>query len=453
VICASVAPRRFIHAHEFAWDRERDPVWKRYQKIWDFYGAQDNLAFTHGTGALTSKDPPGSHCNNIGPLHRANIHRAFAAWFGIKAIEAKDRRSAEELACWTPAARDQLKPPSIFNVMMTHGVSRMADSIPRCLRPTKGSDVDATRRRWNELFGAPVVISPAGVKEIDQEKRARGTCVTLDINTEREIRVPATLMLPAIKEKAPCVVAFAQAGRSTLLKERSQAFEKLLADGVAVCVVDLRGFGETRPGSSRGRGSSATSISASEQMLGGSIIEGQLRDLAAVLGVLADRPKIDAERIALWGESFAEPNIEADSRDAPLDAEKLPRIGEPAAGDLAELATLFLPGIQAVVSRGGLFHHGELVGGPSIYLPHDSLLPGIVAAGDRFVCYGFSRSPALRVERPIDSRNRVAKAALEPRLPRIQEARTTLALPPLEIQFEYSPDADIAAWLAKALMK
>src|SRR5436189_2792509 len=39
-IAGSVAPRRLIHAHEFSWDRERDPVWKRYQKIWGFYGAE-----------------------------------------------------------------------------------------------------------------------------------------------------------------------------------------------------------------------------------------------------------------------------------------------------------------------------------------------------------------------------------------------------------------------------
>src|SRR5713226_944154 len=31
VIVAAVAPRRLVYAHEFSWDRERDPVWQRLQ--------------------------------------------------------------------------------------------------------------------------------------------------------------------------------------------------------------------------------------------------------------------------------------------------------------------------------------------------------------------------------------------------------------------------------------
>lgn len=40
VIVGSVAPRSLVHAHEFAWDQERDPVWIRYQKIFGFYDAR-----------------------------------------------------------------------------------------------------------------------------------------------------------------------------------------------------------------------------------------------------------------------------------------------------------------------------------------------------------------------------------------------------------------------------
>ena len=59
VIVGSIAPRHLVHAHEFSWDRERDPVWKRYQKIWGFYGATDRLAFAHGYGTIQANDPPG----------------------------------------------------------------------------------------------------------------------------------------------------------------------------------------------------------------------------------------------------------------------------------------------------------------------------------------------------------------------------------------------------------
>jgi len=53
VIVGSVAPRRLIYAHEFSWDRERDPVWKRLQKVFAFHGTSDNLAFAHGAGVLS----------------------------------------------------------------------------------------------------------------------------------------------------------------------------------------------------------------------------------------------------------------------------------------------------------------------------------------------------------------------------------------------------------------
>ena len=78
VIVASVAPRRVIHAHEFSWDRDRDPVWKRYQKVWGFYDATDNLSFTTGTGQIQVNDAEGE------PLHE---HRADSAEGHLRGAE------------------------------------------------------------------------------------------------------------------------------------------------------------------------------------------------------------------------------------------------------------------------------------------------------------------------------------------------------------------------------
>ncbi len=94
VIVASIAPRRLIHAHEFSWDKDRDPVWNRYQKVWgEFYNAGDNLGFAHGKGLLKLRPPEASHCGNIGAFHRRMIHPLFERWFGIKVME-KDEYSA-----------------------------------------------------------------------------------------------------------------------------------------------------------------------------------------------------------------------------------------------------------------------------------------------------------------------------------------------------------------------
>src|SRR5262249_17301969 len=105
VIVGAVAPRPLVYAHEFAWDREHDPVWARLEKIYAWYDARDRLASVHGRGRVTGKPPEASHCNNIGPLQRESIHDAFKHWFGIDppVKEPKERHSVEELTCLTPA--------------------------------------------------------------------------------------------------------------------------------------------------------------------------------------------------------------------------------------------------------------------------------------------------------------------------------------------------------------
>ena len=48
LIVASVAPRRLILAHEFAWDKERDPAWPRIRQVFGRYDAPDRLAVVEG---------------------------------------------------------------------------------------------------------------------------------------------------------------------------------------------------------------------------------------------------------------------------------------------------------------------------------------------------------------------------------------------------------------------
>src|SRR5207247_9854755 len=80
MIVGGIAPRRLVFAHEFSWDRARDPVWKRLQAIYGFYGAADRLAYTHGHGELRGKPPEASHCTHIGREHRKPTHEAFRQW-------------------------------------------------------------------------------------------------------------------------------------------------------------------------------------------------------------------------------------------------------------------------------------------------------------------------------------------------------------------------------------
>src|SRR5262245_22938275 len=136
VIVSSVAPRKVIHAHEFSWDRDRDPVWKRYQKVWGFYDAAESLSFTTGTGVIHGNDPNASHCTNIGPIHRKGIYAALKKWFDITLPEkeSKERRTAEELRCWTEEAKRELKPRPLHEVLAGMAASQLVTAQRRLAR-------------------------------------------------------------------------------------------------------------------------------------------------------------------------------------------------------------------------------------------------------------------------------------------------------------------------------
>src|SRR5439155_15344338 len=120
------------------------------------------------------------------------------------------------------------------------------------------------------------------------------------------------------------VVCVCQEGKAAFLKSRADAVAALFEGGATVCLVDVRGTGETRPGDGRGRQSAATSISSTEMMLGQTLVGSRLRDLRAVLKRLRGSKDIGAERMALWGDSLAPANPADRDLKVPLDADKQP---------------------------------------------------------------------------------------------------------------------------------
>src|SRR5262249_8962036 len=144
-------------------------------------------------------------------------------------------------------------------------------------------------REWARLLGP---VEPGAASASWQAPRDLGDGVTLErvtLGPEPGIKVPVALLVPAHARGArlPAVVAVAQEGKDGVLKRRSETVAALLRGGAVVCLPDLRGTGETRPaGDSRGRASVSTSLSASELMLGRTLLGGRLRDLRAVLQFL-----------------------------------------------------------------------------------------------------------------------------------------------------------------------
>jgi dienelactone hydrolase len=390
VIVGSVAPRRLIYGHEFAWDRERDPVWKRFEKIYGFYDAIGNLAATNGRGSVKGQPPESTHCNNIGPVHRQGIYPAFQKWFGIPEPEkeSQERRPAAELLC----ARPDLPSRSV------------CDLASERVTAARGTD-------WERLLGD--TKPAADPKVASQESRKSGAVQVESIALEVEpgIVVPLLLLLPSRDAGKPgtAVVAVAQSGKQDFLKQRSSEIAALLDGGIAVCLPDLRGTGETRPGDSRGRGSEGTSIAATELMLGRTLLGLRIRDLRSVLQYLRSRPELHPKRLALWGDSFAPVNAPDRRVEVPLDADGQPALAEPLGGLAALFGASLEKDVPAVYVRGGLASYASILKSPFIAVPYDAILPGVLKHGDLAEAARSIEPRPLKLEEMVDGLNRRVK--------------------------------------------
>jgi len=201
------------------------------------------------------------------------------------------------------------------------------------------------------------------------------------------------------------VIGISQSGKATMLAEQSQTIAALLQKGFAVCLPDLRGTGESRPGDGRGRSSSATSISSSTQMLGDDLMTDRQRDLLTVMVSLKAVPELDPSKVAIWGESFASVHGADKAIAAPLDADPYPTLAEPMGGVVALLTAKQTSFVKAIVIRGGLTEYDSMLESAYFYLPHDAVPPGMLRVGDLPKVAKSLKTP-LRLEAMVDASNR-----------------------------------------------
>ncbi len=425
VIVAAAAPRRLIYAHEFGWFREGDPVWKRLQAVYGFHDAPDRLAFTFGKGDVSRQPPEATHCTHIGGVHRRMIHEAFRRWFRIEVKpeqEFSNRLPAEKLRCLTPEAERDLRPQKLTALL--HDLA--AERMERARRLREGKSPAEQRRllqdAWAQVLGPVQPEEKPQARSLGAERLAGFTVERVLLNVEPGIVVPLLLVLPerAGTQKVPAVVAVCQAGKSALLRERRADLAALLEGGVAVCLPDVRGTGESGLGSGRGRSSTATALSSSLLMLGETMVSAQLRDLRTALAWLRSRRELDGQRLALWGDSLAPVNPPNTNYCIPRDDDAdLPPQSEPLGGLLALLAGLFEDQVSAVYVRGGLVGFRSVLERHLVSIPHDVVLPGILTTGDLSDVAAALAPRPLCLEGTVDGGNR----RLEERL--VREAYRT----------------------------
>jgi hypothetical protein len=370
----------------------------------------ERLAAVNGRGSVKGMPPESTHCNNIGAEHRKGIHPPFKAWLDIPTPdpEFRGRRTADELMCLTPELAGKMTP--VHLLAWRRGQEQIDAAAKRLATLDPAARRKQLREDWTRLLGE---VAPTEPKTLRAEKKtADGVVVErLLLEVEPGVTVPAVILSKEKGEgKRPVVLCFAQEGKQEFLKRRAQEIAALLEGGVVVCLVDLRGCGETRPGSDRSRSSSATAIAASEWMLGRSLVGGRLRDLRTVLRFLRGRPDVDAQRICLWGDSFAAVNGPNAEFAVPHDAEKQPAIGEPLGSLLVLLGLLFEEDVRGGLGHGGLVDYHSVLDNPFLYVPADVMVPEVLKVGDLGSLTAALAPRPLLLEELIDGRNRRAEA-------------------------------------------
>jgi dienelactone hydrolase len=415
-IVAAAAPRHTIYAHEFAWAMESDESWARIKAVFDFYGAAERLGWQKGEGGCRP-GPGNTHCTNVGPLHRAGLYPWLARWFGMPTPEEQsDRRAAEELACLDAGQA------AILATVRTIAARQAAKQVQAVRRELDGLDGTARRmahrRLWADVLGDVDAAPSAG--EITVLNRACGDGICREhvlIKSEPGIGVPLLVLCPARDYPTPFVVGVAHEGKACFLKARASEIGRLLEQGIAVCLVDVRGTGETAPDDSHGLNSAFIDLSEAERMLGRNMAARQLRDLRAAVAYLRGRDDLDASRLALWGDSFAPVNPagfvpgehdrqQVDHSNWPNPAYG-PHWAEPIGALLVLWAALFEDNVGAVLVRGGLASIASICEFGFFCIPSDAIVPGAMRAGD-IAELAVSAACPVRLEGLVDACNRVA---------------------------------------------
>jgi len=445
MLVASAAPRKTIFAKEFAWDRANDKGYARIERVFKLYGAPDGLTSMYGYGNVRQSSKVASHCNNVGAHHRKLIYPILAKWFGMKPpTEYRKRLKKSQLTCLPKSIRGD------FNIRPVHELC--ADLAATQVATARAAKMprDRLRAEWAGKLGG---VEPSGPAKAVASARADTADVIVEklrLRAGPHITVPALLLRPkAATGAAPVVVGVTEAeGKELFLKRRRDDVAGLLARGVAVCLIDVRGCGETRLDKNRGYWTSLTHRACEEQMAGGTMLGKRLQDLRAVLGYLRGRKDLDATRVAVWGESFAGVNP-PDFVDPPLKGRRSAVEARPTGALLALLAGLYDEGIRAIVARGGLVGYASLLDGAACHVNLDVIVPGVLAGGDVADVAAALAPRPLRLEACVTGRNILADAE---RLRKdLAPVTASYARAPGKLSVTAAESTDLPAFVARSL--
>ena len=242
------------------------------------------------------------------------------------------------------------------------------------------------RTQWRERLGDIEPGAPPEVRTVWTKPLEGGIAEGLTLEHDDGIIIPIVLLRPqSAASRPPVVVAVSQGGKERLSADNHADVQELLRRGIAVCMPDVRGVGETSPDTRRGPSSAEITLATTELMMGSSLLGARLKDVRTVLAYLATRPDLDGQRIAMWGDSHAPENPKRLILDETPGWQMGPQIqyqAEPLGGLLALFAALYEERLVAVAVRRGLTHFASILDDRFAYVPGDVILPRTLDAGD-----------------------------------------------------------------------
>jgi cephalosporin-C deacetylase-like acetyl esterase len=483
LVAASVAPRRFVRAFEFGWEgaeaHDYPNLWvddlERSQKVWDFYGARENLAHSQAYGLIRLSMERVSHCFSIGPQQRAELHPIFKRWFnipmpsatslevlpdsqlstnpyraGARQQETRRRRPHADLLSIPPAVSAQLSRRKLHQIAHEMGSDQLQAARAGRGSLSRKERVEWLREKLKPMLGDIEPTPSPQAEVIGTRTLSAAEVEAISLEVEDGIRVPLLLIRPKAQRRTPVVVAVAQGGKDRFLANRTREVEGLLRAGIAVCLPDVRGTGETSP--SPNRGDRDEGPARREFDLAGNLLGSRLKDLRTVLTYLRGRSDIEQERIAVWGDSFVPPNP-ADLVVDELEYEVGPQIqrrAEPLGAHVALLAGLYEGDIRAVAARRGLAGYLTVLENAFTYTPSDVIVLGILKVGDIADIAAALAPRPLLLEGLVNGRNiRLQAGQLERVLGPAKDAyKESGAVGQLTI---HSEPGDVTAWLVAGL--
>ncbi|MFL6306654.1 MAG: acetylxylan esterase [Candidatus Sulfotelmatobacter sp.] len=453
LICSSVAPRPFSFSFELAWPHgvEQEPIWKRYKKVFDLYRAKNHLAELDGFGSF----PGPGEVEDVGVNHRKKIYPILNRWLdvAIPDEEYHNVRPDADLMALTPKAAAERKPKTASELALKLAQERLSGARSKRASLPAAERLASLRASLQSKLGDISPNAGTAANVVWTKSFASFGMEAVALETEPGMTVPLLLVKPsAVKsERFPVVLAFAQKGKKHFLSDRSAELAALLKSGVAVCLADVRGTGESAPTAKTSSG--LESLAATELMLGNTSLGARLKDARTVVRYLSGRRDLDPNRLAVWGDSSGEVNSRGLSLDQSVKQEPGPQViesSDPAGSLLALLTALYEDNVRAVAGRGGLISYLSVLEDRFCYVPGEVIVPGMLETADIADVVAAIAPRAEFLDAFVDGRDRPLLAAeMQDRLGQVSAFSTA---PQLRVT-EHAQSAELASWMASQLSR